>query len=242
MPIAHTQTVEEAIIEAGPRLKKFTRAECRAIADSGVIGAQTLELVEGDILAKRDPFAQHRRRWVVEELEALRATGALNVERLELVDGELYDKVGKNRPRVITLHQIAIILNQVFGIGRVTQESVIEVARLDRSTSAPAPDIVVTENDFRSYPRPPRPEDVCLIVEVSDSTLRYDLRTKAALYARSGIVEYWVADDLNGRKLIVHREPSEGRYASVVSYGADASVVPLAAPGHTVLIGTLFLS
>lgn len=117
----------------------------------------------------------------------------------------------------------------------------IEVARLDRSSCAPEPDIVVTENDFRSYPRPPRPQDVCLVVEVSDSTLRYDLRTKAALYARAGIVEYWVADS-NGRKLIVHREPTEGQYASVVSYGVDASVMPLAAPGHTVLVGALFSS
>lgn len=88
-----------------------------------MIGAQPLELVEGDILAKHTPFHQQRRRWIVDELEALRATGALNVERLELIDGELYDKMGKDRPHVITLHQIAIILNQVFGIHRITQEA-----------------------------------------------------------------------------------------------------------------------
>ena len=77
----------------------------------------------------------------------------------------------------------------------------------------------------------PQPDDLRLVVEISDTTLGFDLKTKADLYARAGIVEYWVFD-VSGRRLIVHRDPQAGRYRSVEVYAADEAVVPLAAPGH----------
>jgi Uma2 family endonuclease len=80
---------------------------------------------------------------------------------------------------------------------------------------------------------------VLLPVEVSDTTLRYDLRIKAKLYARAGILEYWVAD-LNRRRLIVHRQPEQGQYLSVVAYDVDESVTPLAALEHSVPVRNLF--
>ena len=46
--------------------------------------------------------------------------------------------------------------------------------------------------------------------------------------------------DLNGRKLIVHREPEHGRYVSVKSYSAGESISPLTAPQASVLVDTLF--
>ena len=55
------------------------------------------------------------------------------------------------------------------------------------------------------------------MVEVADSTLAFDLNTKAALYARAGIPEYWVLD-VKGQRLMVHRDPSGGRYQSVIAY------------------------
>jgi Uma2 family endonuclease len=75
----------------------------------------------------------------------------------------------------------------------------------------------------------PQPEDVQLLVEISDSTLNYDLSVKAALYARAGIVEYWVLD-VNGRRLIVHREPEGDGYLSITVYVEDELVAPLVAP------------
>ena len=40
----------------------------------------------------------------------------------------------------------------------------------------------------------PGPEDVLLLIEVSDTTLSYDRNVKLPLYARSGIPEVWVVD------------------------------------------------
>jgi Uma2 family endonuclease len=63
---------------------------------------------------------------------------------------------------------------------------------------------------------------VDLLVEVADSSLRFDLTVKAALYARAEVCEYWVLD-------IAHRNPALGRYGTVVSYGETEAVLPLRA-------------
>jgi Uma2 family endonuclease len=75
----------------------------------------------------------------------------------------------------------------------------------------------------------PHPSDISLLVEISDTTLTYDLTIKASLYARAGIVEYWVLD-VAGRRLLCHRTPVSGSYQSVTVYNEHESVAPLAAP------------
>jgi Uma2 family endonuclease len=53
-----------------------------------------------------------------------------------------------------------------------------------------------------------------LVVEVADTTLRYDRKTKVSLYARHGIVEYWIVD-LERGQLDRYRDPCELAYARV---------------------------
>ncbi len=85
----------------------------------------------------------------------------------------------------------------------------------------------------------PQPSDVRLVVEISDSTLGFDLKVKAPLYARAGIPEYWVVD-IAGKRVIVHRDPSGGAYTSVEAYSEQESVQPLAAPGHAFPVSSAF--
>jgi len=178
-----------------------------------------------------------RKRWTRAECEALDASGLLNGQRLELVEGELINKMGKNQPHVMLLAALRDWLQGVFGARRVLTEAPIDVAPEDNPTNEPEPDLIVLKCDRSHFPtEKPRPEDLDLVVEVADSTLYFDLNTKAALYARAGIADYWVLD-VNGRRMIVHRDPREGRFASVVVYGSDESVAPLAAPGSVLKIG-----
>ncbi len=86
----------------------------------------------------------------------------------------------------------------------------------------------------------PAAADIHLLVEISDSTLDYDLSVKATLYARAGIAEYWVLD-VNGRRLISHRDPKGDTYSSVTIYGEHEFVAPLAAP-HAELCAAQTLS
>ncbi len=182
-----------------------------------------------------------RKRWTRAEYEKL-LEETLGQERLELVEGELISKMGKKRPHVNALILIQGWLVEVFGFRFVHPEAPIDVAAADNPSSEPEPDIIVTRQDISSFRVfNPQPADLLLVVEIGDSTLGFDLKTKARLYARAGIQEYWVVD-VTGRRIIVHRNPTEGLYSSIAAYGADESISPLAAPAHQLNVREAFLN
>ena len=77
-----------------------------------------------------------------------------------------------------------------------------------------------------------------MVVEVSVSTLTGDKKTKNRIYARNGIPEYWVVN-VEGRELIVHRQPGADGYASVVTLQETDTVSPLAAPTSVIAVRDL---
>lgn len=83
------------------------------------------------------------------------------------------------------------------------------------SASQPQPDVTVLRwrDDHYEHKRPST-EDVFLVIEVSESTLRYDRNRKTALYAEASIPEYWIVNLVKGH-IEVHTDPSEGKYQSV---------------------------
>jgi len=174
------------------------------------------------------------------ESVALEASGLWDQQRLELVDGELISKLGKKRRHVNALVAVQDWLMRTFGAQFVNPEAPIDVAPEDNPTNEPEPDLVVLAKPSREYQDAnPRPSDLRLVVEISDSTLGFDLTAKAELYARAGIVEYWVID-VPARRLIVHRDPREGLYRSVTVYSEDESASPLASPGSSFQIKDIF--
>lgn len=135
-------------------------------------------------------------------------------------------------------------LIQVFGGRFVNTEAPIDVAPEDNPTNQPVPDLIVLERAYAEsssfWSSTPQPHDSALVIEIAaDTSLAFDLTVKTALYARAGIAEYWVLDIL-GRRLLVHRQPEGGQYVTVTSYSQDESVAPLAAPGSSLAIGSLF--
>ena len=181
-----------------------------------------------------------RKRWTRLECDALAESGVLDCQKLELIEGELIDKMGKKRPHVNSVTLLMKLLVGIFGADLVNPEAPIDVSPEDNPTSEPEPDLIVLKRDLSHFKSEnPRPQDLHLVVEVADSTLGFDLTTKARLYARAGIVEYWVLD-VAGRRMLVHRDPREGRYLSVVEYGNKESVSPLAAPGSSLRISDAF--
>ncbi len=176
--------------------------------------------------------------WTREDCAVLEKAGLVEAERYELIEGELILKVGKNHPHVRALLFLAAWLRGGFGETCVAQESPIDLRSEDQPTSSPEPDVTVRVRSIAELSGPPRSEELRLVAEVSSSSLAFDLTTKARLYARSGIVEYWVLD-VAGRRLIVHREPVDGRYRSVVAFGEEERVAALAAPERDVRVGDL---
>ncbi len=163
-----------------------------------------------------------RKVWTREEAHALVDAGIPNAEKLELVNGELINRMGKKRPHVVWQNQVHQWLSNAFGAARVESESPTDVAKEDNTLSEPEPDLKVLRKASKAYSSNPQPEDILLVAEISDSNVRFDLKIKAKLYARAGILEYWVIN--------VHREPKAGMYASVITYRSNEEVTPLSAP------------
>ena len=181
-----------------------------------------------------------RKLWTRAEVDALSSIGLFDQQKFELVEGELIHTMGKLPPHANSIVLLHAWLIRIFGALFVYQEHTIDVAPEDNPSSAPEPDLVVLKQDITHFTQArPGPQDLHLIIEVSDSTLSFDLRTKAGLYARAGIVEYWVLDIADGR-MIVHRDPRAGLYASVVAYNGNESVAPLCAPESPLRIKDAF--
>jgi hypothetical protein len=181
-----------------------------------------------------------RKRWTRAECAALEAAGVLDLSHLELIGGELIDRMGKKWPHVTSHKLMQLLLEGLFGTRFVLSEAPIDVAPEDSPTNEPEPDLIVLSRDFISFRSvKPRPGDLRLVVEIADTTLSFDRTTKAALYARAGIIEYWVLD-VSGRRLIVHRHPQLGKYTTVVAYSESESIAPLAAPDALFKIAEAF--
>ena len=77
-----------------------------------------------------------------------------------------------------------------------------------------------------------------LVVEISDTSLKFDSTDKADRYSLAGIPEYWVLD-LNGRRLLVFRDPTANGYGTKFTVAVDGSVAPLAVSGATLAVAAL---
>jgi Uma2 family endonuclease len=186
------------------------------------------------------PTDPPRKRWTRAECAAFEATGLWDQQQLELVEGELINKMGKNRPHVNVFTAVHAYLLRVFGEQYVNAEAPIDVAPQDNPTNEPVPDLIVLARPSQEFPeKNPQPLDLRLVVEISDSTVGFDLKTKAELYARAGIPDYWVFD-IQAHRLIVHRDPRNGLYQSVTAYRSEESVAPLAAPNNEFRVGDAF--
>ena len=178
------------------------------------------------IAPENETFPQ-RKRWTRQECYSLMEKGTLT-GRWELIDGEILSKMGQNPPHSYTLNVIANWLVLLFGFPHVRIQSPITIPGRAGKTNEPEPDIAITIDPNSAYAdRHPAADDLQLIVEVSDTSLPFDLTTKALLYSRAGVREYWVADIL-GRQIHCHRKPTSTGYTEVAVFG-EVAILTLAA-------------
>src|SRR5262249_25686329 len=146
-------------------------------------------------------------------------------ERCELIDGEIIDMPPPGPLHGGTVAQLHHLLARAVGDRATLWDQ--STAILDRH-SAPEPDLAVLRPRADFYKSGlPRPASILLIVEVADSSLRHDRDTKAALYARRAIPEFWLVD-VRGKRLTRHRDPSAAGFLHVDEPDLH---VPLAIPG-----------
>ena len=115
-------------------------------------------------------------------------------------------------------------------------QNAIGIPKLD---SVDEPDVSwVRKRDFSKTL--PSPDDVLLVIEVSDSTIRKDRGVKAKLYAEAGVQDYWIIN-VNDSCVEVHRRPHGSRFQSIGTYNVGDVVSPLSAPEATLALADIVL-
>jgi Uma2 family endonuclease len=180
-----------------------------------------------------DSTTDLRRRFTVEEYERMGDTGVLDPEeRVELLEGEIVymSPIGSKHAGVVNA-LVELLVGQLAGRANVIVQNPLRL--LPRSE--PQPDVLVARrrSDFYRGGHPTA-EDVLLLIEVSDSSLRTDRAIKLPIYARQRIAEVWLID-LAARAVHVHTDPDGDDYRSVRTV-RDGALTPVALADLTLRI------
>jgi Uma2 family endonuclease len=106
--------------------------------------------------------------------------------------------------------------------------------------SEPQPDIVLARPVRHRYKiRHPSPEDIFLVIEISQTSLTYDVGHKLSRYAQAGIPEVWIVD-LNEEVLQIFRKPVDNTYTESLERRAGQFATPESFPDVSVDVGELF--
>jgi Uma2 family endonuclease len=176
------------------------------------------------------------RRFTVEEYHRMAEAGVFAPDdHVELIEGEVIEMAPSGNHHASVVDRLNRLLVQ-----RVGDRAIVRVqgpVRLARLRSEPQPDLLLLKprEDFYAHAAAGA-DDVLLLIEVMDTSVEYDRRRKAPLYARAGITELWLVD-LPAGIVDMHREPVATEYRDVRTLGRGETLSPRAFPDVALRVG-----
>lgn len=176
-------------------------------------------------------------KWSVQDYHGMISTGIFNDRRLELLAGEIVEMSPES-----PLHYYQAQSNVDYLQSLLKNKAHVRfngpITLLD---SEPEPDLAIVKTPKTRYiDHHPNREEIFWLIEVSQSTLNYDLSDKKSTYARNNIEEYWVID-LKNSQLYVFRNPlgEDYQFESIFTEGI---LIPLAFPDIEIAVNKLLLN
>jgi Uma2 family endonuclease len=170
------------------------------------------------------------KRLTVDEFEELGRRGVYGEDdRVELINGEVVAMSPVGGKHVEVLNLLTRVASRQVGDEYLVQvQSPIRIS----TDGEPMPDLAIVRD--RPYGgQLPTEADTLLVIEVSDTTLRYDRTTKLPLYAAAGIPEAWIVN-LRDHRIERFAEPRDGAYRQSVVAGLGQTLASLVVPALVV--------
>jgi Uma2 family endonuclease len=169
------------------------------------------------------PLLLKRHRLTVADYDRMGEAGVFAPgTRVELIEGEVIDMAS-----ISSRHASAVARLNRAATAAVGTMAIVQIQNPVRlgDRSEPEPDLMLLKprDNFYAHAHP-TPADVLLLIEVADSSARYDREIKLPLYARHGVCEVWIVD-LDARLVRFFRSPVNDTYTDIT-----ATETPLAAP------------
>lgn len=172
-----------------------------------------------------------KRRFTVQEYRCMSEAGILRPdERTELIRGEIITMPGIGPGHAQAVRNASKSFER--RLGDRAEVSIQNPVRLPED-GEPQPDLALLRPPAERYAKThPLSEDVLMLLEVSDSSLKYDRETKLPLYAQAGIPEVWLVN-LPAERIEVYRNPAPDGYRSITIVTREGKLTPLAFPDVT---------
>jgi len=166
-----------------------------------------------DLNMSADTEIISRKLFSVQEFQRISDAGIFPPDsRFELIRGEIFEMPVPTRIHSGRVNKLTRVFTSKLGESAIV---CIQNPMFIDQMSEPRPDVVICKSLSELFePFEPEPSDVLLLVEISDTSLRYDTKIKSRLYADAAIPEYWILnipDDV----LQVRTEPADGEYRRI---------------------------
>jgi Uma2 family endonuclease len=178
-------------------------------------------------------IVKNRARWTRERFDRLVELGAFDGgERVELVRGELVAMSKQGVPHGNVIETLTeLLVPRLVGRARVR----VQLPFIIDDESELMPDLAIVD---KALPRSEHPASAFLIIEVADSSLRYDRIVKAPLYASAGVPEYWLVDTTR-EHIELFSALKRGTYGRTAKVAGGSLPIP-GFPGVEIRVADLF--
>lgn len=145
----------------------------------------------------------------------------------ELIEGEIVKKMTQGDLHIACINRLTRIFSRNCGDEVILS---IQNAVVISDISEPEPDVALLKfrEDYYASGKASA-EDVLLLVEVSDSTVKYDREVKIRLYAEAEVAEVWLVN-LPRQIVEVYTQPANGKYKITGKYGKTQTISPTSLP------------
>ena len=179
-----------------------------------------------------------RKKFTITEFEQMAETGIIKDEdRIELIEGELIEmgKIGKRHAACVD--RLNDLFRDKFG-KRVLVRSQNPIQLSDYSQPQPDLAILTRKSDYYETAHP-TPDDIFLLVEVADTTIKFDQEIKIPLYAKHNILEVWLVN-LNQEIVEVYYQSNINSYTTKKIFTKKQIISPISFPEIKINVSEIF--